>query len=218
MAGMAAGQSVGPTVTPTALHFSYQVNSVAMPAAAKLTATLPAAISGLAMTVTVASAPQGWLTVTPASGHSPMALTVTVNPTSLTPGGYSGTITINTVPPGSNPAVVAVTLAISNPPSTLTVTSPSGNYTPPASGAASPLLTFTYTTGALAPDPASAELDVASNGDIIPFNVTVGGTGGKGNGQFDQRVAARERLRPTAQSTDQRGGPFRIVCARVRDP
>src|SRR5207248_5613044 len=99
--------------------------------------------STLPISVVVASAPQGWLTVTPDSGHSPLALTVTVNPTSLTPGSYAGSITINTVPPGSNPAVVSVTLSISNPPSTLMVTSQSSNYSPASSGASSPTLTFT---------------------------------------------------------------------------
>lgn len=178
-AGMAAAQSAGPTVTPASLSFTYQVNSTTLPAAAKLNATLPAANASATLAVSVASSPQGWLTVTPDTGHSPLALTVTVNPTSLTPGSYSGTITINTVPPGSNPAVVAVTLSISNPPSTLIVTSPSSNYTPPASGAASPGLTFTYTTGTAATVPPAAELDVASNGDIIPFNVTAGVTGAK---------------------------------------
>jgi uncharacterized protein (TIGR03437 family) len=152
--------------------FNYQVNSSSFPAAAKLTASLPAAISSLPLAVAVASAPQGWLTVTPDSGHAPLAMTVTVNPTSLTPGSYTGTITINTVPSSSNPAVVSVTLSISNPPSTLLVTSPSGNYTPPAAGAASPTLTFTYTTGTAATLPGSSQLDVASNGDIIPFNVS----------------------------------------------
>lgn len=178
--GLACGQSLGPTVTPASLSFNYQVNSTTLPAAAKLTATLPASISSLAMTVTVTSSPQGWLTVTPNSGHSPLALTVTVNPTSLTPGSYTGTIAINTTPAGSNPAVVGVTLAISNPPSTLMVTSPSANYNPPGTGSSSPTLTFSYTTGTSAPSPASSELDVASNGDIIPFNVTAtGSTGSK---------------------------------------
>lgn len=178
-AGIAAAQSAGPTVSPTSLSFTYQVNSTTFPAAGKLNATLPAATSTLPISVTVASAPQGWLTVTPDSGHSPLAMTVTVNPTSLTPGSYTGTITINTVPAGSNPAVVSVTLSISNPPSTLLVTSASPNYTPPSSGAASPTLTFTYTTGAAAPTPALSQLDVASNGDIIPFNVTATAGGGK---------------------------------------
>lgn len=180
VAGAAAAQSAGPTVSPTTLAFTYQVNSTTMPAPAKLNATLPAASASATMSVTTASSPQGWLTVTPDTGHSPLALTVTVNPTSLTPGSYSGTITINTVPPVSNPAVVAVTLSISNPPSTLIVTSPSANYTPPSSGASSPTLTFTYTTGGAGTTPPQSELDVASNGDIIPFNVAASVTGVKG--------------------------------------
>src|SRR3954452_8269099 len=158
-AGIAAAQSAGPTASPSSLTFNYQVNSSIFPAAAKLTATLPAATSSLPLSVVSSSSPQGWLTVTPDSGHSPLALTVTVNPTSLTPGSYSGTITINSVPPGSNPAVVAVTLSISNPPSTLMVTSASPNYSPASSGSSSPTLTFTYTTGALAPTPPEAQLD-----------------------------------------------------------
>lgn len=181
-AAAAAAQSAGPTVTPAALAFSYQVNSATLPAASKLNVTLPAASVALPMSVTVASAPQGWLTVTPDTGRSPLALTVTVNPTSLTPGSYTGTITINTVPSGSNPAVVSVTLSISNPPSTLIVTSPSANYTPPTSGAANPTLTFTYTTGGGATAPATSELDIASNGDIIPFNVVAANSGAKTSG------------------------------------
>ena len=178
---IAAAQSAGPTVSPSSLTFNYQVNSTTYPAPVKLTATLPAAISSLPLSVLFTSSPQGWLTVTPDSGRSPLALTVTVNPTSLTPGSYAGTITVNTVPPGSNPAVVAVTLSIANPPSTLMVTSQSLNYSPPSSGSSSPTLTFTYTTGALAPTPAQAQLDVASNGDIIPFNVTASISGAKGS-------------------------------------
>lgn len=193
-AGIAAAQSAGPTVSPSSLSFTYQVNSTVFPAAAKLTATLPAATSTLSITVAVASSPQGWLTVTPDTGHSPLAMTVTVNPTSLTPGSYTGTITINTLPPGSNPAVVAVTLSISNPPSTLLVTSTSTNYTPPSSGAASPTLTFSYTTGAVAPSPATSQLDVASNGDIIPFNVTASATATSGKGAVWLRVNGSGQL------------------------
>jgi uncharacterized protein (TIGR03437 family) len=177
--GAAAVAQSGPTVTPATLTFTYQMNSAAVPAPAKLTASLPAATATLPLTAVVVSNPVGWLTVTPDSGHAPFAMTVTVNPTSLTPGSYLGTITINTVPSGGNPAVVSVVLSISNPPSTLVVGSPSANYSPPASGATSPSLTFTYTTGGGAPSPATAELDVASNGDIIPFNVTASGGSGK---------------------------------------
>jgi uncharacterized protein (TIGR03437 family) len=177
--GAAAAAQSGPTVTPATLAFTYQMNSAGFPVPAKLAASLPAAIATLPLTAVVTSTPVGWLTVTPDSGHAPFAMTVTVNPTSLTPGSYTGTITINTVPSGGNPAVVSVTLSISNPPSILVVGSPSANYSPPAAGATSPSLTFTYTTGAVAPSPATAELDVASNGDIIPFNVTASGGSGK---------------------------------------
>src|SRR3954452_18668949 len=177
-AGIAAAQSAGPTASPGSLTFNYQVNSTIFPAPAKLTATLPAATSTLSLSVVSSSSPQGWLTVTPDSGHSPLAMTVTVNPTSLTPGSYSGTITINSVPAGSNPAVVSVTLSISNPPSTLLVSSTSPNYAGAASGAAPPTLTLTYTTGAVVTSPPSSQIDVASNGDIIPFNVTASASGG----------------------------------------
>jgi uncharacterized protein (TIGR03437 family) len=193
-AGMAAAQSTGPTVTPSSLSFTYQVNSTTFPAPGKLTATLPAATTTLPISVVVSSAPVGWLTVTPDSGHSPLAMTVTVNPTSLTPGSYSGTITINTVPAGSNPAVVAVTLSISNPPSTLLVTSNSTNYAAASSGSAPPSLTFTYTTGATATSPTSSQLDVASNGDIIPFNVTASASGGAKGSPVWLRVAGSGQL------------------------
>src|SRR5262249_22130589 len=148
----------------------------------KLTATLPTATSTLPITVVAASTPQGWLTVTPDTGHSPLAMTVTVNPTGLAPGSYTGTITINTTPAGSNPAVVGVTLSASNPTSTLVAPSSSSNYTPAWSGGTTPTLTFTYTTGAAATIPAQSQLDVASNGDIIPFNVTASTTAVKSSG------------------------------------
>jgi uncharacterized protein (TIGR03437 family) len=178
--GPAWAQSAGPTATPSSLNFAYQVNSTTLPAAGKVTVSLPASTSSNVTLAVATGALPGWLTVTPDSGHAPLALSVTVNPTGLTPGSYVGTITINTNPAGSNPAAVSVTLSISNPPSTLVVTSPSGNYAPAASGASSPTLTFTYTTGSNATLPGTSELDVASNGGIIQFNVTTTVTSSKG--------------------------------------
>lgn len=173
-------QSTGPTASPGSLSFSYQVNAT-IPSPVKVTVSLPAASSSLPLSVTgVSSSPQGWLTVTPDSGHAPLALTVTVNPTGLAPGSYTGAITIDTTPGSKQPATVPVTLLITNPPSTM-VLSPSSsttNYSPPPSGSATPTLTFLYTTGTSAASPTSSELDVSSTGDIIPFNVTVGS--GKG--------------------------------------
>jgi hypothetical protein len=49
------------------------------------------------------------------------------------------------------------------------------------SGTVNPSLSFTYTTGDAATAPVSPELDVASSGDIIPFNVTAALTSSKGS-------------------------------------
>src|SRR5208283_4347342 len=84
----------GPSATPSSLSFSYQVNSTTLPAAVKVTATLPASMSTLPLAVTYTSTPVGWLTVTPNTGYTPLALSVVVNPTGMTPGSYVGTITI----------------------------------------------------------------------------------------------------------------------------
>ena len=170
-------QSTGPTASPGSLSFSYQVNATP-PAPVKLTISLPAASSSLPLSVTaVTSAPQGWLTVTPDYGRAPLALTVTVNPTGLTPGSYSGSITIDTVPGSRLPATVPVTLLISNPPSTMVLSAGASttNYAPPTSGSSTPTLTFLYTTGTTATTPLVSELDISSTGDIIPFNVVAGG-------------------------------------------
>ncbi len=160
-----------PAASPTSFNFAYQVNSTTLPAAGKLTATLPKALTtGYTLTASVFPV-QSWLTVTPGGGASPLALTVTVNPTGLSPGSYSGTITLGTNP-GTSTTLVPVTLSISNPPSSITVTPAAGvtNYTPGVSGA-NPVLAYNYTTGQAGALPAVTELDVASNGGIIPFNV-----------------------------------------------
>ena len=91
-------QSTGPTAKPGSLSFSYQVNAT-LPSPAKVTLSLPAASSSLPLSITgVVASPPGWLTVTPDSGHAPLTLTVTVNPTGLTPGSYSASITADTTP------------------------------------------------------------------------------------------------------------------------
>jgi uncharacterized protein (TIGR03437 family) len=181
-------QSNGPTAAPGSLSFIFQMNGT-FPAAAKLLVSLPATSGTLPLSVTrVISSPQGWLTVTPDTGHSPFALTVTVNPTGLTPGSYAGNITIDSIPASKNPAVVAVTLSISNPPSTIVLAAGTSttNFSGPPPGSSTPSLLFLYTTGTGAVAPVSSELDISSTGDIIAFTVTAGagakGSGGSGTG------------------------------------
>src|SRR5450432_1499296 len=136
--------------------------------------------------VTEAGAPANdWLTVTPSTGYAPLAITVNVNPTGMTPGGYTEKVTVTTSLAPTNPAIVTVTMSVSNPSSSLLVTSPtlSPTYTNP-----SPVLTFNYNTSgtgaaaAAAIAAITAELDVASSsGDTIPFTVTAS-TGGAAKG------------------------------------
>ena len=158
-----------PTVSPTSLTFTpYQVGAAKFPAALKLVATLPSTIpSSTVMTQSISYTSQqvGWLTVTPGSGVTPFTMSVAANPTSLSPGTYLAKITIS--PAGYTSTSVTVTLTVTNPPSSLLFTS--ANFDPLPSGATTNSLTFNYTAGAA---PAPYEIDVSTNGDIIPFTAT----------------------------------------------
>jgi len=105
-----AAQTV--TVSPTSLSFSYQVGS-----AAPATQTLSLTSTGGAVPVTISSSTSSsWLSVSPTSGStgttlaSPLVVTVTVSPTSLTAATYNGTITIT--PTGQAAITVPVTLTV----------------------------------------------------------------------------------------------------------
>jgi hypothetical protein len=169
------------TLTPSAasLSFSYQVNASTLPTSQTLTIAATGTAATSILSVQVVSTPSGWLTVTPDTGRAPLGLSASVNPTGLAPGSYTGLITVNTVPAGSNPASVTVTLSVRNPAPTLGATSTSTNYTSPP-----PALTFSYTTADAAVNPDSSVINVASSGDTIPFSVTAsaGGTGSAGTG------------------------------------
>jgi len=187
LCGWAAWAQTGPSASPATLSFSYQVGTATLPASAKLTASLPSTASSTTI-INAAAVSTGWLIVTPASGHSPLALAVTVNPTGMAPGSYVGSINLTTTPVTSTTSVV-VSFSISNPPSTLVVTSPESNYTP-TSGSSSGTLTFSYTTGTSWTDPQS-EVDVASNGGVIDFNVTAAVAKATGGGTSTSTVWLR---------------------------
>src|SRR5689334_21255235 len=102
----------GLTANPATVTFSYQVNATTLPGSQNVTINAAGAAAASTLSVAVVSVPPGWLTVTPDSGRAPLALVVSANPTGLAPGSYSGTITVNTVPAGSNPATVTVTLSV----------------------------------------------------------------------------------------------------------
>jgi uncharacterized protein (TIGR03437 family) len=169
----------GPTVTPTTVPtFTYTMNSGIFPAAQSVKVSLPASIATLPVSVGSVTAgsvvcsgvpPCGWLEVTPALGNAPLTLSVSVNPTGMTPGNYAGSFVVDTVPSSGALAVkVTVNLQISNPPSQLVVSKSA--------------LNFMYTSGSDASTLTSAEVDVSSTGDIIPFNVTIANAKGSGSG------------------------------------
>jgi large repetitive protein len=166
-----------PTVSPALFNFSYLVGAPASKfPTGSLKATLPAASTSSTLCATPSypkSSPGPWLTVTPTSGSSPLTMALSVNPTSLSPGTYSVTIQVTEAAAGSScpgsglETDVIVTLAVTNPPSSLVVTSP--NFDPPVSGSTTESMTFNYTSGT-APD--KYELYVSASSGIVPFSVT----------------------------------------------
>ena len=124
-----AALAQGPKAAPSSLLFSYQVDGPTPLAAQTVQVTVPAALSASILTVAVVTPalpkpPTGWLTVTPDTGRAPMTLSVMVNPTNLGLGNYTGQISVSSPLAVSNPAIITVSLSITNPPSTLSVTSP----------------------------------------------------------------------------------------------
>jgi uncharacterized protein (TIGR03437 family) len=102
------------TVTPSQLIFSG--NASANPASQALQLTVPPAVSATNWTVAATTASGGnWLTATPASGSGSATITVAAATAGLSPGSYTGTVTVTF--PGSAVAAIAtsITLTVLNP-------------------------------------------------------------------------------------------------------
>ena len=144
------GGQVG--ISPSTLAFAYTQGG-----------TLPAAqtlqITGSQSFTAAASTSSGtWLAVTPSSGTGNVSLSVSVNPASLTPGAYDGTITV--IPTGGVAQTVAVTLTVSTA-GTLAV--------PPST------LLFAYAAGN--PPPAAQTVPVTSTGQPVAFTASASSSG-----------------------------------------
>ena len=115
----AAAQTVAVTLTvaqvstlaasPNPLAFAYVVPNP-NPAAQSLTVTS----SGQAVNFTATASSSGWLSVTPASGTTPATLSVSVNPTNLGAGNYTGSIALSGTG-GTLQLTVNVTLMVTAP-------------------------------------------------------------------------------------------------------
>ena len=99
-----------------------------------------------------------WLTVSPASGSTPATLSVSVNPTGLAPGDYSGTVTVTSSSASNSPQTRTVTLKV---------------RAAPVLSLGTNTLTFTSRDGSV---PGTQTFSVASSGDPIGFSATAGGT------------------------------------------
>ncbi|HWC97439.1 MAG TPA: hypothetical protein VG456_11830 [Candidatus Sulfopaludibacter sp.] len=184
------------TVAPAAVTFNYQMGATPLIQQQKTVVTLPTSLAGQTVKVTnvVVSIYQaagttlcslgasntacGWLSVTPSQGSSPLSLIVTSNPSTLTAGSYTGSFTVSNSGAPAFPTTVTVTLSISNPPAKLAITSK--QFPVDSSGNPSQTLGFSLTTDTTTMP--TAEIDVSSTGDIIPFTVTAANATTKGSG------------------------------------
>jgi hypothetical protein len=135
------------TAAPSSLSF-IQAQGGAVPAAK----TIQLTSAGPGQVAFSTGSNTTWLSVVPASGTTPSTLTVAVNAAGLTPGSYSGAVTITG---GAGLITVAVALTVTNP-ATLTATP----------GA----LRFDYVLGASSA-PGPQKVTAASSGGAIVFSV-----------------------------------------------
>jgi hypothetical protein len=149
--------SAPPTLsaTPATLSFSYQIGGTTP-------ATQPISVSssGSALSYTSAASGGTWLSATPASGTTPGTVTVAANPTGLTAGTYSGTVTITSAGATGSPKTVSVSLVVS--PAAL-----------PILGAAPTTLAFSYQIGGTTP--ATQPILVSSSGAALSYTTAASG-------------------------------------------
>src|ERR1700687_1770178 len=132
------GQTVTVTATPVNASFTYQIGAV-LPAAQ--TVSVKSSAGTLAFTTAIAGTNTLWLTVSPDSGKLPASLSLRANPTSLAVGTYSATVTV-TMTGITNPLNIPVTLAVTAPPSTVTLSATTLNFTAPPIPPASQTVTL----------------------------------------------------------------------------
>lgn len=142
-------------ISPGSLSFSYQAGSGQIPTSQGISL-----VSGgvpVSYTASAATSSGGnWLSVSPASGITPGTLTVSVAPSSLPAGSYTGSI--NITPSGGLPPVSI--------PVTLTVTA-----SPTLSASPNPI-SFTYQAGS-GSLPAGQSVAISSSGTPVNFSAVV---------------------------------------------
>jgi uncharacterized protein (TIGR03437 family) len=141
------------TTNPSTLSFSYQIGSSKLPVAQTISVKVD---TGVPTFTAVTPGIDEWVTVDPSSGSLPTTLNVRVNPTSLAAATYSSTITLTVT--GVPVVTIPVTLVVSPPAPTLTLSSTSFLY------AMTPISTSMQT------------LNLTTNGEPISYVATPGAT------------------------------------------
>jgi len=120
-------QTVTITAAPVSAGFTYQIGA-ALPAAQTISVKTNAGTP--AFTTAITGMNTLWLTVSPDSGKLPGSLSLRANPTSLAVGTYNATVTV-TATGITNSLNIPVTLAVSSPPSTVTLSATTLNFAAP---------------------------------------------------------------------------------------
>jgi len=139
------------TLNPTSLTFSQTAGGPA-PASQTVQVTTNSSTALTFNAVASVTSSTNWLSVSPATGTTGSNLTVSADGSKLSPGSYSGTITL------TSPSAASVSLAV-----TLTVSAGTVAATPTS-------LTFTQTAGGSAP--AAQTVNVTGSPSALNFTVT----------------------------------------------
>ena len=143
------------SVSPASLSFNYQSGGTT---AAAQTVALSSSGSALSYTVTTSAT---WLAATPTSGTTSSNLIVSVNPTGLAAGTYTGSVTIAASAASNSPKTVAVTLTVT------AAQLPTLNASPTS-------LSFTYQIGGSTPAAQAANL--TSSGSAVSYTTATSAT------------------------------------------
>lgn len=146
--------------SPATMTFSHTQGADKLPAVQTLAISGGSTAAPLNYQVVVSAGP--WLVATPITGTAPASVKVSVNPTSLSVGTFTGTITVSSI--GGSTVQTAQTMV------TLSV-----KAAPPTLAVAPNPVSFTYIKGGTVPD--ASKITLTTNGALLPFTVvSAGGT------------------------------------------
>jgi uncharacterized protein (TIGR03437 family) len=168
------------TTSPASLAFTFQSGGAAL---ASQIVTVNANAPGVAFSASATSA-RNWLSVSPATGSTPGALTVSVAPSGLSPAVYSGSIAVSGA--GGSAQTLPVSLTVAAPgqvtvsPTSLEINYQVGdpNPSPPSFTLSGPGLTFTAVASSagnwLAVNPISGTTPSTLSAQVSPAGLAAG--------------------------------------------